>query len=379
MTISATTGELTSRQRILAALNHRMGDRLAWAPYFRTWWESHQKAGNVPAFLQGAGSYLEAFSYMDLDILDKGAAAAREVYEGVETVEEELPSGCIKTRYMTPVGEVYSIQERTSAYDDTLYKTSYPFKSMADYPVIMHLLEVMHYEPSYEEYEERQSQAGNDGQYMSEVPSTPLHRLFINWMGYQDTCFALADYPDEMDQLMGLIFERNQEALEIAMRSPAPIILTPGCTNADFDTPRLYQRYAMPHLKMVSERCHAAGKRHVAHMCGKLKPLLPLIAEAGLDGIESLTPPPYADTYLWEAREALPGVCIIGGVSPHLLVGHWTRHEIEDYLRELFRRMAPGDDFILAVSDDTPCDAEIERFIWIRELLDECGQLPLAS
>ena len=41
--------------------------------------------------------------------------------------------------------------------------------------------------------------------------------------------------------------------------------------------------------------------------------------------------------------------------------------------------MAPGDDFILAVSDDTPCDAEIERFVWIRELLDECGRLPLAS
>ena len=110
-----------------------------------------------------------------------------------------------------------------------------------------------------------------------------------------------------------------------------------------------------------------------------MKNLLPLIAEADLDGIKSLTPPPYADTYLWDARRALPGVCIIGGVSPHLLVGDFTRPQIEAYMSELFERMAPGDNFILAVSDDTPCDAAIERFLWIGEFVAKHGALPFAA
>jgi hypothetical protein len=151
--VAPTGAKPTPRQRILAALNHQMGDRLAWAPYFRTWWEAHRKAGNVPRFLGDAGSYIEAFSYMGLDILDKGAPAIREVFEGVETIEEEVGSGQIRKRYVTPAAEVSSLQARTSAYDDTLYKTSYEFGSMADYPVITHLLTVLRYEPAYEEYE----------------------------------------------------------------------------------------------------------------------------------------------------------------------------------------------------------------------------------
>ena len=210
---------------------------------------------------------------------------------------------------------------------------------------------------------------------MSEVPDTPLHRLFVHLMGYERACYALADYPAEMSLLLDLILERHLEACRLAMASPAPVILTPDNTNADFETPALFQRYALPYFKSVSELCHQHSKVHVAHMCGKLRALLPLIEQTQLDGIESLTPPPFADTQLWEARQALPGVCIIGGVSPHLLVGNYQRSEFEDYLHYLFQRMAPGDGWILSVSDDTPCDADIARFQWVSDFVARHGQL----
>lgn len=366
----------TARERILTALGHHMGDRLTWAPYFRTWWEAHQKAGEIPPQVQGARTYLEAFRPLGLDILDKGAPAVRVVYRDAAVVDEEL-DGVLKTRYITPVGEVFAIQAVTSAYDHTAYQISYEFKSMDDLPVLRYLYEHMEFEPNFTDYVEKQSSIGDSGQYMSEVLDTPLHRLFVHLMGYERACYALADYPAEMGLLLDLILDRHLEACRLAMASPAPVILTPDNTNADFETPGLFQRYALPYLKKVSELCHEHGKLHVAHMCGKLKPLLPLIKQAQLDGIESLTPPPFADTQLWEAREALPGVCIIGGVSPHLLVGNWQRFEFEEYLQHLFGRMAPGDNWILAVSDDTPCDADIVRFQWVSDFVARHGQLPL--
>ena len=369
--------ELTARERILAALNHRLGGRLTWAPYFRTWWEAHQNAGEVPALFHGASTYLEAFRPLGLDILDKGAPAVRTVYHDVTVLEEDLGGGSVKTRYITPVGEVHATQVVTSAYDHTAYKTSYEFSSMADYPVIKYLYEHAEFEPNYTEYVEKQRSIGDAGQYMSEVPDTPLHRIFVHLMGYERACYALADFPAEMGVLLDLILEKHLEACRLAMASPAPVIHTPDNTNADFETPALFRRHALPYLKKVSDLCHDHGKTHVAHMCGKLKALLPLIAQADLDGIESLTPPPFADTYLWEARQALPGVCLIGGVSPHLLVGDWQRSETEGYLLDLFRRMAPGDNWILAVSDDTPCDAEITRFLWVTDLIARFGKLPL--
>jgi uroporphyrinogen-III decarboxylase len=106
--------------------------------------------------------------------------------------------------------------------------------------------------------------------------------------------------------------------------------------------------------------------------------LLPQFLEANIDGVESLTPPPYANTYLWEARAAWQGkITIDGGISPHLLVGELQPGELEHYVRDLFRRMAPGDNFVLSVSDDTPTDAFLERLIRVGELVREYGRLPI--
>jgi len=370
---------MNPRERILTALNHQMGDHLTWAPYFRTWWDAHIREGEIPAYLSHVDDYLHAFEPLGLNILDKGAPAVNVSYPGMQVNIETSPAGRIKTTYVTPVGSVYSLHQPTSAYDHTNYKISYEFKSMTDYPVIMYIFEHMQFESNYQEYLDKQASIGDAGQYMSEGPDTPLHHLFVNLMGYERTIYALFDYPHEMEKLIGLMYERCCEALEIVVRSPAPVILTPENTNADFETPRLFARYALPYLQRASERCHTHGKLHVGHMCGKLKPLLPLLATAGLDGIESLTPPPYSDTYLWEARQALPGVCIIGGVSPHLLVGDWSRLQVEEYLHTLFDRMAPGDNFLLAVSDDTPANADLERFLWVSELVEKRGKLPLQS
>jgi hypothetical protein len=41
--------------------------------------------------------------------------------------------------------------------------------------------------------------------------------------------------------------------------------------------------------------------------------------------------------------------------------------------------MAPGNDFILAVSDDTPADADITRFLWVGDLVNRSGELPLPA
>jgi uroporphyrinogen-III decarboxylase len=134
-----------------------------------------------------------------------------------------------------------------------------------------------------------------------------------------------------------------------------------------------------PTLRRASELAHAAGKLHWVHACGKLGALLPRFREAGIDGVESLTPPPFADTPLGEARRAWKGaITIDGGISPHLLVGEVSDRELERAVLELFAAMGEGDNFVLSVSDDTPVDARIERLRLIGDLVRAHGHLPLA-
>jgi hypothetical protein len=45
----------------------------------------------------------------------------------------------------------------------------------------------------------------------------------------------------------------------------------------------------------------------------------------------------------------------------------------------LFREIAPGDRFILGISDTTPPNAKFERLLRITEMVKEWGPLPMKS
>jgi hypothetical protein len=49
----------------------------------------------------------------------------------------------------------------------------------------------------------------------------------------------------------------------------------------------------------------------------------------------------------------------------------------ESFMRNLFKEIAPGDRFILSISDTTPPDAEFGRLLRITEMVQEWGKLPM--
>jgi hypothetical protein len=370
---------MTGRERLLAAVRHGYADRLPWAPKFGTWLAAHRLRGELPALLEGCAHWHEAARRMGVDIFDKAGAVYRETHSSVRTVEEERGALCI-TRQVTPFGELRTVRERVDDYARTVFLTGYPVKTPEDLRAWRYLLEDTGYEACYGDWEAADRAVGDDGIDMANLPDSPLHRVFVTMMGYEAGSLAFADQPREMDGVCRLILEKNEEAYAVAMESPAEVLLTGENTNSDFESPDLFGRYAFPTLRRASELAHAAGKLHWVHACGKLRALLPRFLEAGIDGVESLTPPPYADTPLPVAREAWSGsITIDGGIPPHLLVGDVSDREIEREVRNLFGQMGDGRNFVLSVSDDTPVDARIERLALIGRLVGEFGRLPLGG
>ena len=60
-----------------------------------------------------------------------------------------------------------------------------------------------------------------------------------------------------------------------------------------------------------------------------------------------------------------------------LLEQSMSDEQFEHFLKNLFREIAPGDRFILGVSDGTPPDAKFERLFRITEMVQERGKLPM--
>jgi hypothetical protein len=55
---------------------------------------------------------------------------------------------------------------------------------------MLYLFEHLRFEPNYEDYLAKQASIGDAGQYLSEGPDTPLHQLFVYWMGDDTPCNA---------------------------------------------------------------------------------------------------------------------------------------------------------------------------------------------
>lgn len=100
-----------------------------------------------------------------------------------------------------------------------------------------------------------------------------------------------------------------------------------------------------------------------------------------MDIAEAFCPQPMTKVTISEVKKAFQGkVTIFGGVpSVALLEQSMSDEQFEKFMKNLFSEIAPGDRFILGVSDTTPPDAKFERLLRITEMVQQRGKLPMKS
>jgi len=131
-------------------------------------------------------------------------------------------------------------------------------------------------------------------------------------------------------------------------------------------SPDLCERYTLRHLDDYADIVHVGGKLLIAHMCGLLQGMAPLIARTRLDGIESVTPPTTGNLPVVEARAAWPDKMIIGGLEPKSLA-MLPAGDVYAYAHDVLRRAAPGIGFVLATGDATAWGTPVENLLAVTE------------
>lgn len=259
--------QMTPRQRIMTVLHGGIPDRVAFTPNIWHWFAVNRRQGTLPEEFRDHTSPLDVLRSLGVDILARGGGPVIRFNTPNVAVTERRTAHEVITEYETPKGRLSVRQEVADDSAETVYRTEHLFKSIRDLPAVQFLVEDTVYTPCYERWTAAQDQLGEAGVMMATgLPDSPLHRLFVSWMGYERACYALADYPDEMGRLMGLMTERNQEAFALAAASPAELFWTGENTNADFESPALFRQWVVPSLRSLSDKLHAVGKLHIAHM-----------------------------------------------------------------------------------------------------------------
>ena len=398
---------MTYKQRMLKAARGESADQLPYVPRIDLWHNSNSMRKTLPPPFEQTASLDEVADYIGggyhkivpeflkvrspEDNIDRGIGvyrlwgmAYRPELVGVE--REIKKEGDITTvTYHTPIGSVsckilYS-EEMKRAGASITWITEHVLKEPKDYRTVGYIFKNIKIHPDYNNYLDFQRNVGDKGfaAAFANLSASPMHHIMKEFLDATAFYLEMYDHPKEMQGLCEDMEPYFDRIFKVMAESPAEVIFSGANYDEMITYPPFFRDHIMPHLQKLASLLHPKGKLLLCHCDGENKGLLDLIPETGMDIAEAVCPQPMTKVTIKEVKKAFKGkVTIFGGIpSVALLEESMSDKEFEKFMKNLFMEIAPGDRFILGISDTTPPDAKFERLVRIAEMVREWGRLPM--
>ena len=306
---------MTRKERFERALRHQEVDRLPfWAKVFGASYLDFQ-----PEKYRTMGE-LALADYLELDHLAGGPSPVVRT-KGRVTTHAEQQNGRRITRHETPDGTL-TMAEAFDAGSHSWHPVEFPIKALADLKAARHLFAHNEFRVGPERVSrchERLRTVGDRGIVMTGMGISPLMSLIQHLVGPEATYYFLADHPAEMDDLIAVMHEERLRYLRCLLSAcPYDYIVSVENTSTTLLSPAVFERYCWQHLNDYGRLIAEHGKNHILHQCGKLKALLPRIAELPACAIEAYSRPPIGNTTLADRVALCPNTAVIGGTDATL-------------------------------------------------------------
>ena len=363
---------MTSKQRLLCALNRGRPDRLPATTH-------HLMESFLRKHLGGASS-LDFFDRFGLDaihwvVAHRADAAAGEYLDPLQGAPGFLEARRIATdnwrvftedishqewpttrfRFVTPQGELAMVLQ---ANEHTAWVTEHLIKRKKDIDLIGEFGTAPKCDVEAVNHEARAF--GDRGLVRSHICCFDVFGQPGTWqdaaclVGIERLILETHDDPAWVHELLRIL-QRRKLAYTRSLKGAAfdLIELGGGDASSTVISPRLFDEFVAPYDEPIIAAAHEAGQRIVYHTCGGMMALLERIAAMKPDAMETFTPRGMGgDTDLAEAKRRIGSqVCMIGGLDQlHFFTG-CTPGETRCEIRRCFEAAGGDGGFILSPSD----------------------------
>lgn len=126
-------------------------------------------------------------------------------------------------------------------------------------------------------------------------------------------------------------------------------------TSMSVISPSLLEKYSAPFVRALKAAASAYGTPLQYHMCGKSREGIPILVEAGVDGMDALESPPTGNVDLGEIKRLFgERISLRGNVNSIAVMLHGGPREVERDVKRCMEDAKSGGGFILGVGDQTP-------------------------
>lgn len=344
--------QLTPNQRVMIALR---GDRPDKIPV--TVYESKIPQCTVERQLRNKG----------LCIVQR-VTSYKVMYPNVKTESrhftDEQGRYLVRTTYKTPYGELSTLNEPAGF---TTWHHERMFKSKEDYKALLFMIKDSIVEPNYDYAVKTVRNLGEDFTVRDNFPLEPMQALISSYMGVETYSYEWMDNRDELLKLYEALVEVARKIYPIVADGPLEYSNYGGNVIPQLIGVENFEKYFVPHYNEAAEILHKKGKLIGCHFDADNTIIMDAIAKTDLDYIEAYDPG--MSPSVKEARKIF-GDKVLWINWPS--AWHLNPPEVvKQKTIELIEEAAPGNGFIIGITEDVPEDRWQDNFKAIIDGVDE--------
>jgi uroporphyrinogen-III decarboxylase len=405
-------GGFSSRERMLAAINHQEPDHV---PLFLQFVETKSvpSRGKIeqlfpPEFrgtdMRMGTSLSEQFGRAEKlltllgidDILKIGAPHAVDLSQVTVRLQKGTVPGervpLLTKEYETPKGILRQVVRQTADWphgDDVPLRSDHLVPRSKEFavkgPEDVDKLRYMLRPPSAESIgqfrddSQRLKQFAGRWQVLVEGHVGSVGTTGCHLMGITNLVLRVMDDADFGLELFELLHRWEMAGLEVMLdMDVADVIVVNGFYESlQMWSPTLYRKFFFQPLQEKIRVIHQSGAKCAYNMSSKLLPLIPMFKELELDVVRYLDPLKGETDLEGLEREAGDSLCFLGGVNGAVTVGQGSVEDVRREVVRAIRTLAPGGGLILSAADAIYEDAPWENVVALIDAWREVGRYPI--
>jgi len=345
---------LTSKERIIAALEHREADRV---PIWESFWGSTMTRWNKERMPEDA----DTVAYFGLDPTHMTAIdwSLQFTPEKIEETDE----------YVITRTNNGMLSKSFKGHDSTPYWWDFPITDRASWEELKPRMTWN--ETRIDLPKAKEAYRAKRDLFQVYMPACVGFEKFKYVMGMEGILGAFGEDPDWVQEMCMSTAELAIGGLEYLLANgfefdAAFVTEDNGYRDRSFVSPRMYREVVLPCQKRFCEFCRARGMRMMLHTCGYNMELVPLYVEAGFDVLNPMEVKAGMDP-LRLKKEYGDVLTLWGGIDVRA-IAHPDPSVLEKEIREKVPLLKAGGGYVFASDHSIPDNVSLERYRYMLEL-----------
>jgi len=378
--------DMSSRERLLASLNHQEPDRVPM-----TFW------GNVvPLHRLWQTPFERVRRLRELGVDDQMNLGAPwpyhpEVEVRVWRDDSHADYPRLVKELHTPKGILRMAVKKTPDYpwDDPPLVADHNWSRATEFlvkgPEDLDKLRYILYDPTRADLKRFREEAVRIKQFcrvehvLVTAPAASLSNVGMGFVGAQNAMVQSVDRPDFLEELLDLILVWSQRQLEVTLALGVDTVQYSGIyASTAFWSPKDFSRFFAPAVRQIADMVRQAGAKFHYFSDARIMDRLETFRDLGVDALSYLNPPPLGDADLGRAKRLVGDrVCLWGGIGSPVTIEQGTPDDVRDAVVRAIRNAAPGGGFILAPADAILRERSYDNVMTMIRTCHEFGRYPI--